>query len=60
MSEIPAPMLHEHDGGRYIGTDDLVIMRDPEENWSTAASHSQKPPDSKSFRILSPLLAMRA
>jgi 4-hydroxy-3-polyprenylbenzoate decarboxylase len=24
----PAPLLHEHDGGRYIGTDDLVIMRD--------------------------------
>src|SRR5215211_1751089 len=29
----PAPLLHEQDGGRYLGTDDLVIMRDPEENW---------------------------
>jgi len=26
--------LHELDGGRYIGTDDLVIMRDPEA-WRT-------------------------
>src|SRR5215831_15730684 len=27
------------DGGRYIGTDDLVIMRDPEENWINAATY---------------------
>jgi 4-hydroxy-3-polyprenylbenzoate decarboxylase len=29
----PAPLLHEHDGSRYIGTDDLVIMRDPDTGW---------------------------
>ena len=29
----PAPLLHELDGGRYLGTDDLVIMRDPDEGW---------------------------
>ena len=28
--KFPVPFLHEHDGGRYIGTDDLVIMRDPD------------------------------
>ena len=27
--KFPAPMVHELDGGRYIGTDDAVIMRDP-------------------------------
>ena len=27
------------DGGRYIGTDDLVIMRDPEEGWINAATY---------------------
>src|SRR6266852_7134143 len=31
--KFPVPFLHEHDGGRYVGTDDLVIMRDPEEGW---------------------------
>ncbi len=31
--KFPIPFLHEQDGGRYIGTDDLVIMRDPEEDW---------------------------
>jgi 4-hydroxy-3-polyprenylbenzoate decarboxylase len=31
--KFPAPFLHEKDGGRYIGTGDLVIMRDPEDDW---------------------------
>src|SRR5216684_1101399 len=31
---LPAPMLHEGDGGRYIGTWDLVVSRDPESNWT--------------------------
>ena len=30
LLEIPAPQWHEHDGGRYIGTGNLVIMRDPD------------------------------
>ena len=30
-SSFPVPRWHELDGGRYIGTDDLVITRDPEE-----------------------------
>src|SRR6266849_3300172 len=31
---LPAPLLHEGDGGRYIGTWDLVVSRDPESNWT--------------------------
>src|SRR5215468_1902635 len=37
--KFPVPFLHEHDGGRYIGTDDLVIMRDPEEYWVNGATY---------------------
>jgi UbiD family decarboxylase len=37
--KFPVPLLHEHDGGRYIGTDDLVVMRDPEEHWINAATY---------------------
>src|ERR1700722_7823489 len=33
LYKFPAPRVHERDGGRYIGTEDLVIMRDPEEGW---------------------------
>lgn len=30
MEEFPVPLWHEEDGGRYIGTADLVITRDPD------------------------------
>jgi UbiD family decarboxylase len=39
LSKFPAPKVHEDDGGRYIGTDDLVIMRDPDEGWINAATY---------------------
>lgn len=29
----PGPMIHEGDGGRYIGTWDLVVCKDPETGW---------------------------
>ncbi len=31
--KFPVPRWHEHDGGRYFGTGDLVITRDPDEGW---------------------------
>lgn len=31
--KFPTPKWHELDGGRYIGTGDIVITRDPEEGW---------------------------
>src|SRR5215510_7769899 len=37
--KFPVPFLHEHDGGRYIGTDDLVIMRDPEADWVNCGTY---------------------
>ena len=33
LLKFPAPFVHELDGGRYIGTDDLVVMRDPDSGW---------------------------
>jgi UbiD family decarboxylase len=33
LFKFPVPFLHELDGGRYIGTADLVIMRDPDTGW---------------------------
>src|SRR6266702_726737 len=34
LFRFPAPMLHEGDGGRYIGTWDLVVSRQPDTNWT--------------------------
>jgi UbiD family decarboxylase len=31
--QFPAPLWHRGDGGRYLGTGDLVVMRDPETGW---------------------------
>lgn len=33
LFDLPAPMLHEGDGGRYLGTWDLVVSRDPSSGW---------------------------
>ena len=30
LTKFPAPFVHELDGGRYLGTEDLVVMRDPD------------------------------
>ncbi len=34
LTELIAPMVHEGDGGRYIGTWDLVVSRDPRSGWT--------------------------
>jgi len=33
LFRFPVPRVHELDGGRYIGTEDVVIMRDPDTGW---------------------------
>src|SRR6202162_5363124 len=33
LFKIPVPRWHEHDGGYYIGTGVMVIMRDPDTGW---------------------------
>ena len=33
INRFPAPYIHEGDGGRYIGTWDLVVSMDPETKW---------------------------
>ena len=37
--KFPVPLLHERDGGRYIGTDDLVIMYDPDDDWVNVGTY---------------------
>ena len=33
IQKIPTPIWHEHDGGPYIGTGCMVVMRDPDTGW---------------------------
>ena len=39
LYKFPIPFIHEFDGGRYIGTDDLVIIRDPDSDWINSATY---------------------
>ena len=44
--KFPAPKLHKDDGGKYIGTQDAVITKDPEGGWvnlGTARVQVQEP-----------------
>ena len=33
LTKFPAPLWHSSDGGRYIGTGDMVVLRDPQQGW---------------------------
>lgn len=35
----PSPKWHEHDGGRYIGTGDMVVTKDPESGWVNVGTY---------------------
>jgi len=35
----PAPKWHEHDGGRYIGTGDMVVTKDPDSGWVNVGTY---------------------
>ncbi len=39
LLRLPAPKWHENDGGRYLGTGCLVIMRDPETGWVNVGTY---------------------
>ena len=39
MSRYPAPLWHEGDGGRYLGTGCSVITRDPDEGWVNCGTY---------------------
>jgi len=39
LFRFPTPKWHDQDGGRYIGTGDVVIMRDPDTGWINAAPY---------------------
>jgi 4-hydroxy-3-polyprenylbenzoate decarboxylase len=46
--KFPAPVWHEKDGGRYIGTGTYSITLDPEEKWLNAGSYRAQVHDRKS------------
>lgn len=39
LFKFPSPKWHEYDGGRYLGTGDMVIMKHPEEGWINVGAY---------------------
>jgi len=37
ITRFPAPVWHRHDGGPFIGSGSIVIMRDPDDGWINAS-----------------------
>jgi len=37
LTRLPAPVWHRDDGGPYIGSGSLVVMRDPDDGWINAS-----------------------
>lgn len=39
LCDLPAPLWHEHDGGRYLGTACVVVMKDPDDGWVNVGTY---------------------
>ena len=37
LAQFPAPVWHRHDGGPFIGSGSIVVMRDPDDGWINAS-----------------------
>lgn len=49
--KFPTPKWHEHDGGRYIGTGDMFITREPDEGWINIGTYRVMIHDEKSVGV---------
>ncbi|MBV8085460.1 MAG: UbiD family decarboxylase, partial [Chloroflexi bacterium] len=47
----PAPKWHEQDGGQYIGTECMVITRDPDSDWVNAGTYRAQVQDETSITV---------
>jgi 4-hydroxy-3-polyprenylbenzoate decarboxylase len=47
LFKFPVPLIHEKDGGRFIGTACIAITRDPDEGWVNLGTYRAMAHDSK-------------
>ncbi|HEY1297955.1 MAG TPA: UbiD family decarboxylase [Chloroflexota bacterium] len=51
VTRFPAPVWHAKDGGAYIGTGDIVIMRDPDTGWINAGTYRVQVHDERTLGL---------
>src|SRR5580765_1948905 len=49
IEKIPTPVWHEKDGGPYIGTACLVVMKDPDSGWVNYGTYRVQSPSLQEF-----------
>lgn len=49
--KFPAPKWHREDGGRYIGTMDAVIIKDPDSGWVNIGTYRTQVHDEKTLGV---------
>ncbi len=52
LYEFPTPKWHNLDGGRYIGTGSMVIVKDPDTGWVNLSTHRVQIQDKTTATIL--------
>ena len=51
LHAFPAPRWHPGDGGPYLGTGDIVIMRDPDTGWVNAGTYRVQVHDERTLGV---------
>ena len=52
LTRFPAPVWHSEDGGRYLGTGNIVVMRDPDTGWINAGTYRIQLHDANTLGIM--------
>lgn len=52
LSQFPAPRWHEEDGGDFIGTGSLVVMKDPDSGWINCGTYRVQRHDERTLGIM--------
>ncbi|MCL5046290.1 MAG: UbiD family decarboxylase [Actinobacteria bacterium] len=52
LKSFPAPRWHEKDGGYFVGTGCLVVMKDPESDWVNAGAYRIQVHDDRTAGIM--------
>ena len=52
ITQFPAPLWHTEDGGRFLGTGDIVITRDPDTGWINCGTYRVQVHDSRTVGIM--------
>jgi UbiD family decarboxylase len=52
LFKFPTPKWHEHDGGRYIGTGCMGILKDPEEEWVNLGTYRAQIQDKSTVTLV--------